>query len=95
MQHISFPAHVQDHFSASGKRSERNTLIDGLVEGRIGVQMRSEEVLNDGVINREGVLWCHAALSVKTNVFVRTQRWSREALEPHAHVAHLRDADKH
>ena len=37
---------------------------------------------------------CVAALSVKTNVFVRTQRWSHEALEPHARVAHVRDADK-
>ena len=37
---------------------------------------------------------CHAALSVKTNVFVRTQRFSREALEPRAHIMHVRDADK-
>ena len=25
---------------------------------------------------------------------MRTQRWSREVLEPHARVAHVRDADK-
>ena len=30
--------------------------VDGLVEGRIGVQVRNEEVLNDGGIIREGVL---------------------------------------
>ena len=35
---------------------------------------------------------CHAALSVKTNVIVRTQRLSREA---HAHVMHVRTDDKH
>ena len=30
--------------------------VDGLVEGRIGMQMRSEEVLNGGGIIRENVL---------------------------------------
>ena len=30
--------------------------VDGVVDGRIGVQVRSEEVLNDGGIIREGVL---------------------------------------
>ena len=59
--------------------------VDGLVEAGIGVQVRSEEVLNDGGIIGEGVL-CHAALSVKTNVSSRAQHfivtWSCEALEP-------------
>ena len=39
---------------------------------------------------------CHVARSVKTNV-LRTQHssdLSRKALEPHAHVMHVRDADK-
>ena len=38
---------------------------------------------------------CRAALSVETNVFVRTQRLSRETPKPHAHVMHVRDADMH
>ena len=40
---------------------------------------------------------CHAALSVKTNVFANTTLHcdlSREALETRAHVMHVRDADK-
>ena len=28
VEHISFPAQMQDHFISSGKRSERNTLIN-------------------------------------------------------------------
>ena len=52
--------------------------------------MRSEEVLNDGGIIREGVTVCHAALSVKTNVLCEHNL----NLEPHAHVMHVRDADK-
>ena len=41
---------------------------------------------------------CHAALSLKTNVFVNTTLrcdLSREALEPHAHVMHVVTDDKH
>ena len=38
---------------------------------------------------------CHAAPSVQTSVLVKTQRLSHDALEPHAHVMHVRDADKH
>ena len=59
--------------------------------------MRSEEVLKDGGIIREGAL-CYAAPSVKTNVFVNTTLHcdlSRDALEPHSHVMHVRGADKH
>ena len=68
-----------------------------LVERGIGVRVRSEEVLNDGGIVRKGVLCAMPALSVKTNVFVRKPLrcdLSREALEPHAHVINVRDADR-
>ena len=61
------------------------------------MRVRSEEVLNDSGIVRDGCTVCHAALSVKTNVFVRKPLrcdLSREALEPHAHVINVRDADR-
>ena len=60
--------------------------------------MRIEEVLNDGGIIRKRCTVCHAALSVKTDVLVNTTLHcdlSREALEPHAHVTHVRTDDKH
>ena len=55
--------------------------VDGLVEGRIGVQVRSEEVLNDGGIRKS--VMCAMLLCVKTNVFAKTQRLS------HMHVLHM------
>ena len=64
--------------------------------GGLECKVRIEEVLNGGGIIREGAL---RAQSVKTNVFfVNTTLHcdvSREPLESHAHLMHVRTDDKH